>query len=77
MQITRMGDGLAVVLTSELVERLGLKEGDEVEVLPVARPAPRTQAENDAAFESLKKFRGRVPADYKFKRSDAYEDGDY
>ncbi len=77
MQITRFGDGLAVVLTPELVERLGLKEGDEVVVLPAPKPALRTQAEIDGAFDALKKYRGRAPADYKFKRSDAYEDGDY
>lgn len=77
MQITRIGDGLAILLTPELIERLGLKEGDEVEVLPVARPTGRSRAEIDAAFERIKHLRGRVPADYKFQRSDAYEDGDY
>ena len=71
MQITRIGDGLAVVLTPELVERLGLKEGDEVEVLPVAKPSRRSQAEIDGALEMLKglrKYRGSLPADFKFDR---------
>jgi antitoxin MazE len=77
MQITRIGDGLAILLTPELIERLGLKEGDEVQVLPVAKPPARSQADIDAAFELIRQLRGLVPADYKFKRSDAYEDGEY
>lgn len=77
MQITRIGNGLAVVLPPEVVERLGLKEGDEVEVLPAAKPAPRTKAEIDESFERIRHLRGSLPAGYKFKRSDAYEDGDY
>ena len=77
MQVTRVGDTLAVLLPDDVVRRLGLAIGDEVDVLPVAKPTARSQADIDAAFERIKAMRGSLPAEYKFKRSDAYEDGEY
>ncbi len=72
MQVTRLGDGLAVRLTDDDVERLGLQEGDQVDVLPVA------QAVKDSTYESrleglksIRKYRGSLPADYKFDRDEA------
>ena len=77
MKVCKVGDGLAVLLPADMVERLGLHEGDEVDVLRVEKRPALSQAQIDAMFDELRKLRGRVPADYKFKRSDAYEDGDY
>ncbi len=84
MQIKRIGEGLAVVLPPELVETLGLKEGDEVEVRPVAKPAAseighiRHTAPDlpaDELFARMLKHRGSLPADYKFDREELYERG--
>ncbi len=77
MKVSKIGDDLAVLLPAEVVEKLGLVIGDEVEVQPVAKPTARSQADIDAAFERIRAMRGSLPAGYKFKRSDAYEDGEY
>ena len=37
MQVSRWGNSLAVRLPAKLVAQLGLREGDEVELRPVAR----------------------------------------
>lgn len=73
MQVSKWGNSLAVRLPAKLVEELGLKEGDEVEVraagtgtLEVARK-PSAQE----LFDRLDKFAGRMPADFKFDREEA------
>ena len=71
MKVCKVGDGLAVLLPADVVERLGLTEGDEVVISRVESPRPRTKAEIEAMFEELSKFRGRLPADYKFDREEA------
>lgn len=72
MHVTRLGDGLAVRLSADEVERLGLKEGDEVEVAPVAHAAAgSTYASRLEALKSIRQFRGSLPADFKFDRDEA------
>ncbi len=74
MLIAKWGNSLAVRLPAKLVEELGLKEGDQVElrrapdgVLEVVKtPDPKE------AIRALRKYRGLVPADYRFRREDAY-----
>ena len=88
MIVTRIGDSLGIRLTAEDVARLGLKEGDmvEVEVRRAGEPAPRKPdpdgsypplitdpAERKAAIERLRRFEGMMPADYKFDRDEANE----
>jgi antitoxin MazE len=77
MQIAKWGNSLAVRLPAKLVEQLGLKEGDEVELRPAAAGtfdvARRPTA--DELFDRIKKFRGRLPADYKFDREEANSRG--
>ena len=74
MQVSKWGNSLAVRLPAKLVEELGLKEGDEVEVrraddgaLEVARADRAEQA-----FAAIRRLRGAIPEDYKFNRLDAY-----
>jgi len=73
MQVSKWGNSLALRLPAAVVEVLGLKEGDDVEVhvagarsLGVARAPGRRDL-----IARLRKFRGRLPADFKFDRLDA------
>jgi antitoxin MazE len=74
MIVSKMGDGLAVRLDDRVVASLGLKEGDEVEIdVKVAKPMITDPAEREAALERLRRFRGIMPADFKFNRDEANE----
>ncbi len=73
MQVEKWGNSLAVRLPTVVVEALGLKEGDEIEIhiadgkqFGVARKPGR-----DELLNRLRAFRGRLPADFKFDRDDA------
>lgn len=73
MRVAKWGNSLAVRLPSELVEALGLKEGDEVtlhisEVDEFGVAKKRTRKE---IIEGLGKYRGLIPADIKFDREEA------
>jgi antitoxin MazE len=77
MQVSKWGNSLAVRLPAAVVEVLGLKEGDEIEIhvagtrsLEVAR-----KPTNRELLARLRKFRGRLPADFRFDRLDANERG--
>lgn len=79
MKVTKLGDGLAIQLSAELVERLGLKEGDDVEVHRVSKPEGcavevERKPSIDELFERIRQMEPKLPADYKFKREDAYDD---
>ena len=77
MQVSKWGNSLAVRLPVAVVEALTLKEGDEIEIHVVGarafevmkRPARRE------LLARLTKFRGRLPADFKFDRLEANERG--
>jgi antitoxin MazE len=70
MRVSKWGNSLAVRLPAAVVEALALKEGDQVELqvagklaFEVAR-APDTRA----LLARLRKYRGRLPAGFKFDR---------
>ena len=73
MQISRWGNSLAVRLPVAVIEALGLKEGEEIEIhvagertLEIGRkPGPRQ------LLARLRRFRGRLPADFRFDRLEA------
>jgi antitoxin MazE len=77
MQIAKWGNSLAVRLPVAVVEALKLEEGDEIEIQVVGKRAfeinrrPGTRS----LLERLRKFRGRLPADFKFDRLEANERG--
>lgn len=75
MQVAKWGNSLAVRLPAAVVEALGLKEGDEIEIqvagarhFDIARKPGR-----DALVQRLRAFRGRLPPDFKFDRDEANE----
>jgi antitoxin MazE len=78
MQVSKWGNSLAVRLPAKLVEELGLKEGDEVDVRRAGDGAleiAKTPSADDL-FDRLEKFKGRMPANFKFDREDANRRGD-
>lgn len=73
MQVAKWGNSLAVRLPAAVVEVLGLKEGDDIEIhiaddrlLGIARKPGR-----DELLKRLRAFRGRLPPDFKFDRDEA------
>jgi antitoxin MazE len=78
MQVSKWGNSLAIRLPAAVVEVLGLKEGDQVEVDVVnARTLSlhRSDAVDRQALARLRKYRGLLPADFKFDRMEANERG--
>ena len=74
MQVSKWGNSLAIRLPAAVVELLGLKEGDDVEVqVAGARSVAmrRGDARDAKVLERLRKFRGTLPADFKFDRLEA------
>ena len=75
MQVSKWGNSLAVRLPAALVEAMTLSEGDEVEVLIAGNRTfeIRKQPGKRQLLERLRRFRGRIPADFKFDRLEANE----
>lgn len=74
MQIARWGNSLAVRLPAALVRELGLKEGDEIALVPGADGlAVSRQLCADEVLAALRRFRGRLPADARLSRDVAHE----
>jgi antitoxin MazE len=73
MQVAKWGNSLAVRIPAAVVDALELKEGDEIEIhvadardFGVARKPGRAEL-----VKRLRKFRGTLPADFRFDRDDA------
>lgn len=75
MQISKWGNSLAVRLPAAVVEAMGLKDGDDIELhVAGARSFEvRKTPEVRELLERLRQYRGRLPADFKFDRLDANE----
>ena len=76
IQIGRWGNSLAVRLPKRLVERLNLKEGDEIDFASIERAlaaADRDLSERrrDEAMERIMGRRRPLPTDYRFDREEA------
>lgn len=74
MQVSKWGNSLALRLPAAVVEALGLNEGDDIEVRVAGthtfevkkRPGSRE------LLARLRRFRGKLPADFVFDRDDAH-----
>jgi antitoxin MazE len=82
MKVSKWGNSLAIRLPADLVERLGVKEGDELE----ATPGMREEAVTFQRKKTLEEMWARVdairsklnlPAGTTFTRADAYDDDEY
>ncbi len=74
MQISKWGNSLAVRLPAKLVEELGLKEGDEVDVRRAADGALEI-GKRPTAEEIFEKYRGTMPSGFTFDREEANKRG--
>jgi antitoxin MazE len=75
MQVSKWGNSLAVRLPAAVVEALGLKDGDQVEIQVAGKKAfavAKAQGEREL-LARLRKFRGRLPKNFKFDRLEANE----
>jgi antitoxin MazE len=73
MRVSKWGNSLAVRLPRSVVDILGLHEGDSIEINVLG---PRTlEIEKSTTPRELllrlRKYRGRLPPDFKFDRLDA------
>lgn len=74
MQVAKWGNSLAVRLPADLVRELGLKEGDQIDLVKdegavKLRRLPRA----DEVLENLRRFRGTLPAAARLTRDNANE----
>ena len=77
VKVVKCGNGLAIRLPAVLVTALGLKESDEIEVQVASRRKRESPRKSDARvlLGRLRKYRGQIPADFKFDRLEANERG--
>jgi antitoxin MazE len=77
MQVAKWGNSLAIRLPRSVVEVLGLKEGDSIEIHVADRRvfAIEKAPTSKQLLERLRKYRGRLPATFKFDRLEANERG--
>ncbi len=75
MQVSKWGNSLALRLPAAVVEALGLKEGDRIEVriagdreFEVGRDRSRQRA-----LDRLRRLRRPLPAGFRFNRAEANE----
>ena len=72
MQVAKWGNSLAVRLPATVVEALKLKPGDNIDIHLVSERGFEV-AKAPGALEllaGLRKYRGRLPTDFKFDRLD-------
>ena len=75
MQVSKWGNSLEIRLTATVVDALGLKAGDQIEIQVAGQQAfavakvPGTRE----LLARLRKFRGRLPPTFKFDRFEANE----
>ncbi|MCB1948055.1 AbrB/MazE/SpoVT family DNA-binding domain-containing protein [Nitrosomonas sp.] len=75
MQVSKWGNSLAVRIPATVVEVLNLKEGDEIEIHVVgSRDIEIIKTpEVREILSRLRKYRGRLPKDFKFDRIELHE----
>ncbi|WP_293901016.1 AbrB/MazE/SpoVT family DNA-binding domain-containing protein [Phenylobacterium sp.] len=73
MKVAKWGNSLAIRLPKPVVEVMGLKEGDDVQVAVSGTASLEVEKTPDRLemLERLRKYRGLMPADFKFDRIEA------
>jgi len=75
MQICKWGNSLAIRLPAAVVDALGLREGDDVTLHAVGKrtlEVEKTPGTREL-LTRLRKFRNRLPTDFRFDRLEANE----
>ena len=77
MRVAKWGNSLAVRLPALVVEALKLKEGDDIEIHVAGARAFEVSKAASAreVLARLRKYRGKLPPDFKFDRVEANERG--
>lgn len=76
MQVSKWGNSLAVRLPKALVDELGLKEGDELNVVAARDGTIEVETREDQRRRAIERMAERnwtLPPDYKFDRDEANE----
>jgi antitoxin MazE len=79
MKVSKWGNSLAIRLPAEMVEKLGLKEGDELVEQPgfaeEKQVLLKLELTREERLERLREFRKTVkwPEGYKFNRDELYD----
>ena len=75
MQVSKWGNSLAIRLPAAVVEALGLREGDDVTLHATGARTLEVEKTQSAKqlLVRLRRFRGRLPKDFKFERLEANE----
>lgn len=73
MKVAKWGNSLAIRLSKPMVEALGVSEGDDVkfDIDDAGVVTMQRQLDRHEWLESLRKYRGLMPADFKFDRDEA------
>jgi antitoxin MazE len=73
MKVAKWGNSLAIRIPKDVAEALGINEGDDVDLEPgrVGILRLNRQMTREEALESLRRFRGTMPLDFKFDREEA------
>ncbi|MEY3980884.1 MAG: AbrB/MazE/SpoVT family DNA-binding domain-containing protein [Burkholderiaceae bacterium] len=77
MLVSKWGNSLAVRLPATVVDAMNLKEGDDIQI-EVAGPrtfAITLKPSTKEMLARLRKYRGRLPDDFRFDRLEANERG--
>lgn len=75
MQVAKWGNSLAVRIPSAVAKALELKEGDDIEISVAGSRRFELQKapEPAAVLARLRKYRGLIPASFRFDRIEANE----
>ena len=74
MQIAKWGNSLAVRLPIDLVRKLGLQEGDQIDlVADDGAMKVQRQPRAEEVLERLRRFRGKLPAAERLSRDATHE----
>ena len=73
MQVSKWGDSLAVRLPKALVDKMGLRAGDELNIVDVVERTLVVEREDRRrkAVENMRARKWTLPADYRFDRDEA------
>ena len=75
MKLAKWGNSLAVRIPAEIVQKAGLKEGDEaiLALTPDNVIEIRRDERRERAIQRLRELRIKVPYPYKFDRNEIYD----
>ena len=75
MQVAKWGNSLAVRIPKAVAVKLGLKEGDDVDLIAAGDSRFEVGKRDRAAefIQAIQRFSFELPKDYKFDRDEANE----